>query len=299
MHIIDDEKECRKQQKTIKNFIKDNYVDNYESAIYYDALPRFDSNVYDYLYGKEIGMKKDSVIAEIGSGTGRIVYDLLLRGSTVYAVDPDLNMRKVCEKKCAKFNNNYISVNGLDSNFNLNDKSIDFIISSQSFHRFDKKLFLEECKRVLKIEGKIVVIWYRIDFKNNIYKDLLLNLKNNYEDYETRYNCDEIDGSIIEEKENIDDINSFFSSAIKFKEIYSYSNLTYDEFEKLCLSFALFPLSHKINNVNTVLDSDTFDKNNYKKGIEIIFKKYSNNNVISLPFRVQIFSDKCKNLIDS
>ena len=61
------------------------FVEDIESAKYYDALPRFTKEVYDYLN------INNSIVADIGSGTGRIAIDLLERNNIVYAIDIDEN----------------------------------------------------------------------------------------------------------------------------------------------------------------------------------------------------------------
>lgn len=53
------------------------FVENTESAKYYDSLPRFTEDVYEYL--DKIGLK-NKIIADVGSGTGRVTIDLLERG---------------------------------------------------------------------------------------------------------------------------------------------------------------------------------------------------------------------------
>ena len=53
---------------------KPKFVDDFESAKYYDSFPRFSKNVYEFL--EKIGLHKKK-IADVGSGTGRIAIDLL------------------------------------------------------------------------------------------------------------------------------------------------------------------------------------------------------------------------------
>lgn len=120
---------------------------------------------------------KNAVVADVGCGVGRIAIDLLKRDNEVYAIDPDKNMLDVCTKKCAKYNKKYHSIMGKDTSTNIPNNVVDFVISSQSLHIFNLKLFKKECKRVLKQNGKILIIWYRIDFKNKIYSQMLSNVK--------------------------------------------------------------------------------------------------------------------------
>ena len=263
-----------------------NFVDDIESAKYYDALPRFSEEIYDYL--EKIGIK-NKVVADIGSGTGRIAIDLLERGNTVYAIDPDINMRKICEKKCSSYNNFY-SIDGIDSNMNIPNNSVDYVIASQSFHRFDLNLFKKECNRVLKDKNNIIVIWYRVDFENPIIRDMLISIKNNYKEYTTRYETDEVNGSKMEEIDNNKVVKKFFDGKSHMENITTKAILDLDEFITLGLSLVLFPISHKLTSVYEVLKQKSFNKNQYIKELENIFNKYSNNSKIELNFNVQIHS---------
>ena len=248
------------------------YVDDYESAKYYDTLPRFSNEVYDCLE-KNLNLKK-SIVADVGSGTGRIAIDLLERGSTVYAIDPDKNMSCICDKKCKKYNKKYHSIAGKDICMNIPDNSVNFVISSQSYHRFNLPLFKKECKRVLKRNGKILIIWYRIDFKNKIYSQMLLNVKKYFKGYETRYgSLSEIDGAVLEEKENIEAAIDFFDNKYELNEVMSYAHISKNEFINLGLSMAIFPITHSLNTVTKIINSEEFDKENYISNLEKIFKE--------------------------
>lgn len=263
-----------------------NFVDNYESARYYDALPRFSKEVYDYL--KKIGVEGKAV-ADVGSGTGRITIDLLENNNFVYAIDPDDNMRSICVSKCKNYEG-FVSVDGTDINMNIPDNSVDYVLVSQSFHRFNPKLFKSECERVLKDKNNIIIIWYRIDFTNPIYADMLESVKKNYRDYATRYECDEIEGAFLEEKANNIAAKKFFKGNSSMKEITSKSFLNLEEFLTLGISLALYPITHKMNNVSEVLKEKTFKKDEYIEDLKRIFNKYSQKNQIELIFNVQIHS---------
>ena len=264
------------------------FVHDYESAKYYDALPRFSNEVYDYL--KEIGIDK-KVVADVGSGTGRITIDLLERGNKVYAIDPDSNMRNICESKCGKYKN-YIQIDGTDVNMNISDHSVDYVLVSQSYHRFDPKLFKKECNRVLKDKNNVIIIWYRVDYKDPIYSEMLSAIKKDYVDYKTRYEIDEIRGSKIEEEENNLDALNFFGGKSHMENVNSKVLLSLEEFLTLGFSLALFPITHEMNSVSEVLKQKTFKKEEYLADLSKIFDKYQKNNKIELNFNVQIHSKK-------
>jgi ubiquinone/menaquinone biosynthesis C-methylase UbiE len=267
------------------------YVEDYESAKYYDSLPRFSSNIYDY-FENELGIK-NAIVADIGAGTGRVTIDLLERGNKVYAVDPDENMRKICTQKCSSYKNNYISIKGNAVNTHIKDKSIDYVICSQSFHCFDEEKFKKECQRILKNKNNVIILWYRVDFNNPIIAEMLKSIKENYKNYKTRYdNKSEVDGSLAEAKIDNSSARHFYNGKSKMKDIMSKAILSEEEFISLGLSLSLFPITHDMNTVSKLLESDNFNKNKYINDLKNIFKKYSKNNLIELDFNVQIHSHK-------
>lgn len=264
-----------------------NFVDDALSADYYDALPGFSKEAIDFFYSDKIGITKDSVIADIGAGTGRICISFLERGNKVIAIEPDSKMREICDKKCLKYPL-YQSVDGTDAKMNIEDKSVDFVIASQVYHRFDEKAFQEECERVLKDPKNVLIVWYRIDYEDALYADMLKSVKSCYKKYETRYNTNEVDGSKQEWQENNESAISFFKGNSKMEEVQSDIYLTKDEFLKLGFSLSLFPITHEMNTVSKVLESFDFDTKRYLEDLNNIFAKYSVDEKIKLCFKIQI-----------
>jgi len=111
----------------------------------------------DYLYD-DIGLSNNSVIADIGSGTGKLSRQLLLKGSHVYCVEQNTDMRRVAEKDLLKLSN-FISINGTAENTTLQNSSVDFITVGTAFHWFNIEQFRKECQRILKPNGKVILVW--------------------------------------------------------------------------------------------------------------------------------------------
>lgn len=127
------------------------------AAVYAKARPAYAPAFIDWLYS-DAGMKTDSVIADIGAGTGIFSKALLKKGSTVYSVEPNMDMRAVSENALCGFPN-FHSVNGTAENTTLAASSVDFITAAQAFHWFDTMAFKVECRRILKPDGKVVLVW--------------------------------------------------------------------------------------------------------------------------------------------
>ena len=95
----------------------------------------------DYLY-ENVGLNKNSIIADIGSGTGKLSNQLLLKGSHVYSVEPNDDMRSVAEKDLSKFSN-FMSIKGTAEDTTLQNSSADFITVGTAFHWFNMEQFCE------------------------------------------------------------------------------------------------------------------------------------------------------------
>lgn len=119
--------------------------------------PDYAESFIDYLYSKQ-GFSDKSVIADIGSGTGKFSKHLLDRGSFLYCVEPNEDMRNIAIKELSSYEK-FNAVNGTAAESLLKCNSVDFVTTAQAFHWFDVELFRKECKRILKPEGKVILIW--------------------------------------------------------------------------------------------------------------------------------------------
>jgi ubiquinone/menaquinone biosynthesis C-methylase UbiE len=110
------------------------------------------------LLRKETGVKAASIVADIGSGTG-ISTELFLReGCTVYAVEPNPEMRAAAQRLLGRYGN-LRSVNGSAEATTLPDHSVDLVTAAQAFHWFKPAPTREEFTRILKPDGRVALIW--------------------------------------------------------------------------------------------------------------------------------------------
>ena len=150
-----------------------------KAGIYGKYRSGYPDELFDYLY-LQAGFSKDSVIADIGSGTGIFSRPLLERGSHVFCVEPNDDMRQLAEKdlRDTRGLTNFSSVNAAAENTGLPEKSVDFITAAQAFHWFDRQAFASECRRILKDDGKVVLVWNIRDYDCAIIKkDLIIRKK--------------------------------------------------------------------------------------------------------------------------
>jgi SAM-dependent methyltransferase len=136
-----------------------------------DAKQRFSNRVADYiryrpgypaamldLLAKECGLRRDHVIADIGSGTGLLSKLLLDNGNPVFGVEPNAEMRAGGEEFLRDYAN-FTSVNGSAEATTLAGSSVHFVIAGQAFHWFDPVAARREFQRILKTGGFVVIAW--------------------------------------------------------------------------------------------------------------------------------------------
>ncbi|MBR6646562.1 MAG: class I SAM-dependent methyltransferase [Clostridia bacterium] len=124
---------------------------------YTQSRPGYAAEFIECLY-KKYGISESTVIADIGSGTGKFAKQLLDKGSKVFCVEPNADMRIVAERELSSYPN-FSSVAGSAETTTLPDNSIDCITTAQAFHWFDTKSFKKECSRIIKPDGKVFLIW--------------------------------------------------------------------------------------------------------------------------------------------
>ena len=117
---------------------------------YIKCRPKYPQAIIEVLK-KECSLENSSVIADIGSGTGFLSELFLRNKNSVFAVEPNKEMREAAEKLIPK-GSNFVSVNGSAEATTLDSHSIDFITAGQAFHWFDVEKSRSEFARILKPE---------------------------------------------------------------------------------------------------------------------------------------------------
>jgi SAM-dependent methyltransferase len=141
------------------------------SAAQTDSKERFSNRVEDYVryrpgYPREIldvlrdecGLTAESVVVDVGSGTGLLAQLFLENGNVVYGVEPNAAMRDAGEQYLEKYRH-FCSVAGSAEATTLQDACADFIVAGQAFHWFEPKAARAEFERVLRPRGWVAVIW--------------------------------------------------------------------------------------------------------------------------------------------
>src|SRR5580765_5018374 len=136
-----------------------------------DTVERFSSRVANYVkyrphYPREIigfleancGLTHESIIADIGCGTGISSRLFLENCNRVIGVEPNVAMRAAAEEQLAEFTE-FTAVDGTSDQTTLPDASVDMVLAAQAFHWFDAEKTRPEFRRILKPGGYTVLVW--------------------------------------------------------------------------------------------------------------------------------------------
>lgn len=106
----------------------------------------------------ELGLTGQSVVADIGSGTGKLTEHFLKNGNLTYAVEPNRPMREAAERLFGHFPT-LKSMDGTAEATHLPDRCADFVVAAQAFHWFDREAARREFLRILKPGGWALIVW--------------------------------------------------------------------------------------------------------------------------------------------
>lgn len=136
-----------------------NSVDRFSSRVenYAKFRPGYPTGILDVLKS-DCGLTKESVIADVGSGTGLLSQVFLNNGNVVFGIEPNQLMRAKAHDLLKGYAN-FRSVAATAENTTLPEGSVAFITAGQAFHWFDQEAAKREFIRILKPKGWVVLIW--------------------------------------------------------------------------------------------------------------------------------------------
>lgn len=222
--------------------------------------PTYATALIEYLF-KEVGFNKNSVIADIGAGTGIFAKQLADFCDKVICVEPNEDMRRVAYDNLSTYSNLQL-VNGDAENTTLESKSVDYITAAQSFHWFDIEKFKVECKRILKPNGKVILIWNMRDSDCDLYKE-------NYKIF-AKY-CPQFKGFSSGMVKDDPRIIKFFSGRVETIQFNNPLIFDKEKFINRCLSS-----SYSLNN-----GDDGYDE--YIKELTDLFNRFSYHGILTMP----------------
>ena len=229
--------------------------------VYSKARPNYPDALFSYLLAERV-INKDTVAADIGSGTGIFTIAMSQFVNSIFAVEPNDDMRRKAEEKYSSALN-ITSINATAENTSLPDCSVDLVTVAQAFHWFDRGLFKNECKRILKPNGKVVLVWNDRDSDSEIIKDNFAVNK--------KY-CKDFKGSSNGIDFSKDAFSNFFSGEFELVEFCNDLIYTREDFIARNLSSSYAPKENDII------------YNDYVKAVEEVFEKYQANGTVKYPY---------------
>jgi len=179
------------------------------------SVERFTSRVENYvryrpgypieileLLKKECRLTNNSVVADVGSGTGKLSELFLPNGNVVIGIEPNLAMRTAADTLMQQYSK-FESINGKAEATTLPPSSVDFMVAGQAFHWFDPIATRDEWNRVLRPDGWVVLVW------NERQVDTTPFLR----DYEAFLMIFSTDYSVVRHENAAERINVFFAPA--------------------------------------------------------------------------------------
>ncbi|MEO8147373.1 MAG: class I SAM-dependent methyltransferase [Bacteroidia bacterium] len=242
-----------------------NRVENYVKY-----RPQYPDAVLSFLKEEKI-LSSETIVADIGSGTGISTQLFLKNGNAVYGVEPNNEMREASEQ-ILKGYPNFISINATAEETKLENESVDMIVAGQAFHWFDKEKCKAEFKRILKPNGTVVLMWNDRRITSTLF---LAAYENLLQTFGTDYK--EVDHKNIDEKI----FNSFFGEGnYKMKSFENFQRHDYAALEGRLLSSSYVP-DESHHNYQPMLNS-----------LKELFIHYQQNNMVTIEYDTIVYYGK-------
>lgn len=134
------------------------FSDRVENYVRY--RPGYPPEVLDLLRA-ECGLRPTHIVADIAFGTGAFTRLLLENGNSVFAVEPNAEMRQrgMHELQSLKSCDRLVVIGATAEETTLRSSSVDFVTAAQAAHWFDLPRARAEFVRILRPAGWCVLIW--------------------------------------------------------------------------------------------------------------------------------------------
>lgn len=222
------------------------------------------------IFREEMDLKPSSLMADIGSGTGISTKIFLENGNQVFGIEPNQAMREASEIFLKDFPR-FRAIDGTAEKTGLADKSVDFIISAQAFHWFDKAKTPDEFRRILRENGYLVLIWNerQLDSTEFLqeYERFILKFGTDYQ----KVRHENVTKKSIEDIFQIEFQEAIFQNT----QIFDFSGL-----KGRILSSSYMP-TEESENFHLMI-----------KELNLLFTKYQKNDTIELLYHTKIFYGK-------
>lgn len=138
-------------------------AEGFTNADVYDrGRPGYPDGVVDAM-----GVTRDTVVVDLGCGTGKLTRSLIVASDHVIGVDPLPAMLGAFHTSLP----DVPAVSGLAEALPLRDALADVVVCASAFHWFDHARAIPEIRRVLRQGGRLAIVWNRRDELSGWAKD--------------------------------------------------------------------------------------------------------------------------------
>lgn len=139
-----------------------------EKAQIYSKTRAGYSNNYINVFCEQLSMQQDSVVVDIAAGTGINTKQIAKYCKKIYAVEPNSDMMNQCKLYCGSMQNIEYIV-GTSENTTLPTNSANIITIAQAFQLLDLERTKCECQRLIRKDGKVILVWNSKETKNEFF----------------------------------------------------------------------------------------------------------------------------------
>jgi len=127
------------------------------SKYYAEFRPSYSESLLGLIV-ERCGLTAEHVVADLGSGTGTLTSLFLRIGNSVFAVEPNADMRAMSEQLLGRYPG-FKSVNATAEATTLPGRSVDLVTAGRAMQWFDIPSALQEISRILRPGGWTVAVW--------------------------------------------------------------------------------------------------------------------------------------------
>lgn len=139
---------------------------------YSNYRPKYPNELIDYLI-ESANLQSDSVVVDVGCGTGILTKQLLDSNIKTIGVEPNIEMYNQAIKYLQGYDCQLINASA--ENTQLNNSIANLVTVAQALHWFDLDKFICEYNRILKSDGQVAILYNNMD-KNDIVVSKFLNI---------------------------------------------------------------------------------------------------------------------------